>query len=94
MNVEPTAYALLVLLGLAIALVITDWVLTPYRRFKIRRTLRCAIGDHDPGPIVRRGMKVGNLQINDASRRVRRCDWCDKVVAEYEVNGNEIRRID
>lgn len=61
--------------------------MTPFRRMRIRRRLRCFIGKHDAGPV--RDMVGG--------RRVQRCDWCDKVVREYEVTVNEakqtIRRI-
>lgn len=52
-----------------------------YRLMRVRRRIRCLLGRHDAGPVED---AVGG-------RRIQRCDWCDKVVREYEVTLNEAR---
>lgn len=86
MAIDSSTAAIIALLGLASGFWLAGW-LTRYRWMRIRRRLRCLIGKHDAGPV--RDMVGG--------RRVQRCDWCDKVVREYQVTVNEakqtIRRI-
>ena len=53
-----------------------------YRLMRVRRRIRCLLGKHDAGPVED---VVGG-------RRIQRCDWCDKVVREYEVTVNEARQ--
>ena len=46
-------------------------------------------GRHDAGP-VRDVTQTFTEAVG--GRRVQRCDWCDKVVREYEVTVNEARQ--
>lgn len=77
---------LIAMLGIATGLWLNSYM-TPFRWMRIRRRIRCLFGRHDAGPV--RDVVGG--------RRIQRCDWCDKVVREYEVTVNEakqtIRRI-
>lgn len=81
-------YALVAFAGLAFGYVACNALYSPYKRMRIKRRIRCFFGRHDAGPV--RDVVGG--------RRQQRCDWCDKVVREYEVTVNEaktarIRRI-
>lgn len=80
MEIDSTKAAIIALLGLATGWWLAGWM-TRYRWMKIRRRIRCLFGQHDAGPV--RDVVGG--------RRVQRCDWCDKVVHEYEVTVGQAR---
>ena len=81
MEMNSTTAAIIALLGLAAGFWLAGW-LTRYRLMRFRRRLDCFMGNHAPG------------QVRDVvgGRRVQRCDWCDKVVREYEVTVNEAKQ--
>lgn len=78
---ESAVWALVALTGFAFGLWLHGW-LNQYRWMRIKRRTRCLFGKHDPGPV--RDVVGG--------RRIQRCDWCDKVVREYEVTVNEAKQ--
>lgn len=55
---------------------------TPYQRARMLRRIKCIFGTHSPG-FVRNEWD---------GRRVQRCDYCDRVVYEYEVTKDELNR--
>ena len=52
-------------------------------RQKMWRKIKCLCGKHVPGPVK---AAVGG-------RNVQRCLYCDKIVYEYTVSKNSVRRI-
>ncbi len=66
--------ALVALLGFATGYWLTGY-LTKYRRMRMRRWIACKFGRHVPGPVK---PAVGG-------RNVQRCEWCDRVVHEYQI---------
>jgi hypothetical protein len=78
---DPILAGLIALLGFAVGVWLHSYM-TPFRRMRLRRRSRCLFGKHDAGPV--RDVVGG--------RRVQRCDWCDKVVREYQVTVNEAKQ--
>ena len=81
MKMDSVTLTLCVVAGLAFGFWLSQYM-TAYRWMRLRRRIRCVFGQHDPGPV------------RDAvgGRRIQRCDWCDKIVREYEVTVNEAKR--
>lgn len=70
MNIE--AYALLAAVA---AFLIGYAVGRPRTRSRLWRRIRCLLGDHAPGPV----------RAAPGGRNIQRCDYCDRVVSEYQV---------
>jgi hypothetical protein len=90
MNTLSNAALAIVALSAVLVGYFASMYLTRYRLMRVRRRIGCLFGRHTPGPV----------QPAVGGRNVQRCDWCDKVVREYEVtkgeafqNRNKIRRI-
>ena len=56
--------------------------LTKYKLMRFKRWVKCQFGKHVPG----------RVQAAPGGRNVQRCDWCDKVVREYQVTPGEARQ--
>ena len=80
-QINSTTLALIVVLALATGYWASQYF-SVYRRMRIRRRIACLFGKHTPGPVR---PAVGG-------RNIQRCDWCDKVVREYEVTVGEARQ--
>lgn len=81
MKIDTTTLTLCAFAGLVFGYWLAGYM-TAYRRMRLRRRIRCVFGKHDPGPV--RDVVGG--------RRIQRCDWCDKIVREYQVTVNEAKR--
>ena len=83
------ATAAILLFATGTIALLVDLLLDRYKLMRVRRRIRCLIGRHDAGP-VRDVTQTFTEAVG--GRRVQRCDWCDKVVREYEVTVNEARQ--
>lgn len=81
MEINTVTATLIAFAGLAFGYWVATWM-SAYRWMRFRRRIRCLFGRHDAGPV--RDVVGG--------RRQQRCDWCDKVVREYEVTVNEAKQ--
>jgi hypothetical protein len=51
--------------------------MSPRRRMRFRKSVKCFFGKHELG--------TPEDIYSVADRRVQRCDWCGRVIREYEV---------
>jgi len=79
---SSTVIAIIAFAGLVTGWSLAKMLADKYRRHRIMRRIHCLMGDHSPGPIRE---VVGG-------RRQQRCDYCDKLVHEYRVTKDELKR--
>jgi hypothetical protein len=70
------------LAGVVFGYLSIEYLGSPYKRARLRRSINCLMGNHAPGRVED---VVGG-------RRLQRCDYCDKVVREYQVTKNQLNK--